>query len=204
MSIVVEGTVGAGKSTLAKKLSDKLEIPIYLELQDQLVMDILEKFYKDKTRWAFTLQTYFLNQRFRMIKDISKNRVGILDRSIFGDKIFANIMNEDGHMSNIEYDTYCKVFNNILEGIPDPDLLVYIDCSLETSIERIGLRGREMEQHEKKIYWDRLNNKYKYWYSSYNLNKISIDARSYNPNNDEDIDRIVDVIKSKLPTNYFY
>ena len=196
MVIVVDGVVGAGKSTLAQKLSDKLGIPIYHELQNQTTMNLLEEFYKDKKRWAFTLQIHFLNERFRMIKEIHKNGGGILDRSIFGDKIFASMLNEDGYMTDEEFSTYSTLLDNMLEHSQNPTLLLYINCDLETAMERIKVRGREMEQSVDEIYWKRLNQKYTEWFESYNLsNKYSIGAKSYHPDNESDIDRISQMVK---------
>ena len=196
MVIVVDGVVGAGKSTLAQKLSDKLGIPIFHELQNQSTMNLLEEFYKDKKRWAFTLQIHFLNERFRMIKEIHKNGGGILDRSIFGDKIFASMLNEDGYMTDDEFSTYSTLLDNMLEHSKNPTLLIYINCDLETAMKRIKFRGREMEQSVDGVYWKRLNQKYTEWFDSYNIsNKYSIGANSYHPDKEEDIDRISSMVK---------
>ena len=198
--IVVDGVVGAGKSTLAQKISDKLGIPIFEELQNQTTMNLLEEFYRDKKRWSFTLQIHFLNERFKMIKEIHQRGGGILDRSIFGDKIFASMLNEDGWMTDDEFITYQALLDNMLQHVKNPKLLVYIDCDLETAKKRIRGRGRDMEQGVDEVYWKRLNEKYSKWYQDYNLStKISIDANSYHPDNDSQIDLIVERIKENLP-----
>ncbi len=192
MVIVIDGVVGAGKSTLAKKLSEKLNIPIYFELQNQTTLNLLEEFYKDKKRWSFTLQIHFLNERFRMIKEIHNNGGGILDRSIFGDRIFAQMLNEDGWMTDDEFQTYTTLLDNMLQHAKNPDYLIYIDCDLETALKRIKVRGREMEQDVDLRYWNRLNEKYTQWYNDYDLSeKIAINANSYNPNIDSDIEKVI-------------
>jgi deoxyadenosine/deoxycytidine kinase len=197
MILYIEGVVGCGKSTLSEKIGKALDIPVFYELQNQTTMNLLEEFYKDKKRWAFALQIHFLNERFRMIKEIHKNGIGILDRSIFGDKIFAEMLNEDGYMADDEYETYKSLLNNMSQHIDDPNLLLYIDCDLETAMKRIQIRGREMEQSVDDIYWQRLNDKYQKWYSEYNLSdKFSIDANSYHPDNESDIIRITSVMNS--------
>jgi len=203
MIILIDAVVGAGKSTLSEKLGQKLNIPVHYELQNQTTMNLLEEFYKDKNRWSFTLQIHFLNERFKMIKEITKAGTGILDRSIFGDRIFAQMLNEDGWMTNDEYSTYSSLLDNMLEHVSKPDLLLYIDCDLDTAMERIKGRGREMEQSVDSVYWSRLNEKYTKWYNEYNLSdKISIGARSYHPNNDNDIDLIVNKIKERLDFSF--
>ena len=197
MILYIEGVVGCGKSTLSEKIGKALDIPVFYELQNQTTMNLLEEFYKDKKRWAFALQIHFLNERFRMIKEIHKNGIGILDRSIFGDKIFAEMLNEDGYMTDDEYETYKSLLNNMSQHIDEPNLLLYIDCDLETAMKRIKIRGREMEQSVDEIYWQRLNDKYQKWYSEYNLSdKFSIDANSYHPDSESDIIRITSVMNS--------
>jgi len=200
MIILIDAVVGAGKTTLSEKIGKKLNIPIYYELQNKSTMNLLEEFYKDKNRWSFALQIHFLNERFRMIKEISKAGTGILDRSIFGDRIFAQMLNEDGYMTNDEFSTYSTLLDNMLEHVSKPDLLLYIDCDLDTAMKRIKGRGREMEQSVDSVYWGRLNEKYNNWYESYDLsNKISIDANSYHPDNEDDIDRIIgEIIISEI------
>jgi deoxyadenosine/deoxycytidine kinase len=192
MILYIEGVVGCGKSTLSEKIGKALNIPVFYELQNQTTMDLLEEFYKDKKRWSFALQIHFLNERFRMVKEIHKNGIGILDRSIFGDNIFAEMLNEDGYMTNDEYDTYKSLLNNMSQHISGPNVLLYIDCDLETALKRIKVRGREMEQDVDLRYWNRLNEKYTQWYNDYDLSeKISINANSYNPNIDSDIEKVI-------------
>ena len=205
MVIIIDGVVGAGKSTLAEKVSSKLNIPVFYELQNEETNTLLEEFYKDKKRWSFTLQIHFLNERFRMIKEIHKNGGGILDRSIFGDRIFASMLHEDGYMTSEEFNTYSTLLDNMLEHSKNPTLLVYIDCDLETAVERIGVRGRQMEQSVDEVYWKRLNEKYTNWYNEYNISKkLSINAKSYHPNKEKDIDEIVSKIVDKINSDQAY
>jgi deoxyadenosine/deoxycytidine kinase len=129
-----------------------------------------------------------------MIKQIHKNGGGILDRSIFGDRIFASMLNEDGYMTDDEFATYTTLLDNMLEHSQNPQFLIYIDCDIETAMSRIKKRGRDMEQSVDRYYWGRLNQKYQDWYNNYDLSdKISISATSYHPDNEEDIQKIIDL-----------
>jgi deoxyadenosine/deoxycytidine kinase len=129
-----------------------------------------------------------------MIKQIHKNGGGILDRSIFGDRIFASMLNEDGYMTDDEFATYTTLLDNMLEHSQNPHFLIYIDCDIETAMSRIKKRGRDMEQSVDRYYWNRLNQKYQDWYNNYDLSdKVSIGATSYHPDNDEDIQKIIEL-----------
>lgn len=194
--IVLDGTVASGKSILASKVGEKLNIKVFEELNNPDTYSLLDKFYQDKKRWSFTLQIHFLNERFKMIKKIHKNGGGILDRSIFGDRIFAEMLNEDGMMTDEEYRTYSTLLDSMLEHAKEPKLLIYIDCDVDTAIERINKRNREMELSTPRIYWERLNEKYTKWFDCYDISeKIRLDARGYNPENEEDIEKICNMIK---------
>jgi deoxyadenosine/deoxycytidine kinase len=76
---------------------------------------ILEKFYYDRERYSFSLQIFFLNKRFRHIKDASKVKNAVMDRSIYGDVIFAKMLNEAGEMCKEEFDLYMDLFENMIE-----------------------------------------------------------------------------------------
>jgi len=180
MKIAIESVVGAGKTTLAKFLSEKINIKLYEELLSVDTNVLLEKFYKDQTRWSFPLQVHFLNERFRMIKEINSIGSGILDRSIYGDNIFAQLLNEGGHMTDEEYRTYYTLLDNMLEHVNPPDLMVYLKCKTETAVDRINRRNRG-ESHVSLSYWEGLNNKYNQWYSEYDASeKMCIEVDGFN------------------------
>lgn len=205
--IIFDGVIGAGKTSLAKKVSEKLNIKLFEELCNEDTTTLLDVFYKDQKRWSFTLQIHFLNERFRMIKEIQQNKnpqlaSGILDRSIFGDRIFADLLNDDGMMTDEEFRTYETLLNNMLQHVKDPQLLVYIDCETDVAMERIKKRNRESEEGLPWNYLNNLNIKYKNWYNNYNLSKkIKLDATSYHPENEEDIDKICNKIVKKIRYN---
>ena len=158
--IIIEGQIGVGKTTMGELLEEKLDIKLYRELQHPETLSLLDQFYADQARWAFTLQIHFLNERFRMIKQIRDAGGGALDRSIYGDRIFADVLHHDGQMSEEEYKTYTTLLENMLEHVQPPDLLVYLDCTVETALDRIRKRNRGLESGIPRDYLVRLNERY--------------------------------------------
>lgn len=179
-TIVIEGTVGCGKTTLAKFLSEKTQIILFEELSNKDTTKLLNDFYANQTRWSFALQVHFLNERFKMIKQINKMSSGILDRSIYGDKIFAQMLHEDDKMTHEEYNTYDTLLDNMLEHVNPPNLVVYLKCSTKTAIERLNNRNRGIESEVPLTYWEKLNQKYEEWYNNYSYSdKITINVDNF-------------------------
>jgi len=199
MQIAIESTVGAGKTTLGKFLSEYTNIQLYEELTSNDTSVLLDKFYADQTRWSFALQIHFLNERFRMIKEINKLSEGILDRSIYGDKIFAEMLYEDEKMTKEEFNTYKTLFDNMIQHIKPPHLMIYLKCSTETAVQRIATRNRGIETSVPIKYWLRLNDKYESWYNNYNQSeKMSLDVDNFNIYDDNQRKDFLDKIVNKL------
>jgi len=183
MSIVVDGIIGAGKTTVAKMVSEHLNIPMFEELKnDELGNTIehrmLDRFYADQSRWSAIIQVMFLNERFRDLKQIENDgQFAILDRSIYGDEIFAKTINKRGNMSDDELTIYQELLHNMLEHINPPKLLIYLDVSIDTAMERIRKRHRGTEADMiPEDYMIDLRDTYEEWYNEFNLcPKIRID-----------------------------
>ena len=199
MNLAIESTVGAGKTTFGKFLSEKINIKLYEELVNNDTTVLLDKFYKKQKRWSFALQIHFLNERFRMIKEINKLESGILDRSIYGDGIFAQLLHEDGKMSKEEYNTYKTLLNNMLEHVTPPQLMIYLKCSTETAIQRIAKRNRGIETEVPINYWMRLNDKYESWYNEYNLSeKLCLNVDDFNVFDEKQREDYLNIVVNKL------
>ena len=140
MRIIVEGLIGVGKSTFTKEASKIFNLtPMYESVDDN---PFLEKFYsEDPKRWAYTLQMHFLYDRFS--KHIPNHT--ILDRSIYGDIGFANILKDDKVLTEDEYQSYIKHFNLLRPHIPPVDVCVHLHVDVEKAMERINKRGRGFE-----------------------------------------------------------
>lgn len=203
MQIVVEGTVGCGKSTLGKFLSEYINIKLYEELSNDDSIVLLDKFYDNQERWSFALQVHFLNERFRMIKELNKLSSGILDRSIYGDSIFAQMLHEDGKMTNEEYNTYNTLLDSMLEHVKPPQLMIYLKCSTDTAVKRIAHRNRGIETDVPMKYWMRLNEKYDQWFDQYNItNKMCLEVDDFNIYNEQQREEYLNKIVTKIQELY--
>jgi deoxyadenosine/deoxycytidine kinase len=170
--ITVAGNVGAGKSTLTKLVAQKLGFEAHYEKVDG--NPYLEDYYLDQEKWGFHLQLYFLSQRFKQQKEIDNNGLNnIQDRSIYEDvEIFARNLFDSGKMSKRDYMTYRDLFNDMVPYLRRPDLMIYLDGSIDTIIDRINLRGRDMEKAVEIEYWSNLHNRYENWIREYNQSPV--------------------------------
>ncbi|MFD1991834.1 deoxynucleoside kinase [Paenibacillus nicotianae] len=167
--ITVAGTVGVGKSTLTSVLAERLNFKTSLEKVDH--NPYLEKFYHDFERWSFHLQIYFLAERFKEQKAIFEAGGGyVQDRSIYEDTgIFAKMHADKGTMSVTDYETYTSLFEAMVMTpyFPHPDVLVYLEGSLPSILNRIELRGRQMEIETERSYWEQMHGRYSTWINEF-------------------------------------
>jgi deoxyadenosine/deoxycytidine kinase len=195
--LVIDGVVGVGKTTLMKILHEGGYKPFEEPVYDN---PILEKFYYDRTRYSFPLQIFFLNKRFKHIKEASMVHNAVMDRSIYGDVIFAKMLQESGEMSPEEFDLYLELFQNMIEHCMPPKLMVYLEISVDEAARRIQKRGRDYEKIVERGYWESLNSNYRHYFDSYSISpilKINVDNLDFE-NNPEDRKYILGLIDDKL------
>ena len=203
----MEGMIGAGKSTYTEMISRRLGTEAFFESVDY--NPILDKFYDNPQKWAFSLQIYFLNTRFRSIKAALTDDNNVLDRSIYEDALFTRVNHLQGNISQEEMDIYNDLLANMmeeLEGMPKkaPDLLIYLDGSFETILDHIRKRGREFEQIEDDSellsYYELLFKNYEQWYQEYDQSpKIKINIDTFDiVNNSGDEEKVMSIIENAL------
>jgi deoxyadenosine kinase len=142
--IGIAGLIGAGKTTLATALGEHLGLPVYFEpVADQAY---LSDFYRDTARYAFSTQIYLLNRRFQQHQEIIwRGTGGVQDRTIYEDAVFARTLVQQGLMEERDYATYLQLFRHMSNFMCRPNLIVYLDLSPETSMERVRQRARDVE-----------------------------------------------------------
>ena len=171
MFIGIAGNIGSGKTTLTKKLSDRLACrPMFESVEDN---PYLQDFYTDMERYSFPLQVYFLNHRFNAHKLIDKNSFSaIQDRSIYEDAhIFAKNLFRQGKMSERDFENYFNLYNTVVSFLNPPTLMIFLRRSVPKLMERIAQRGRECEKSISVDYISQLNDLYEEWYAQYDLGK---------------------------------
>lgn len=204
--IVTAGTIGVGKSTFTKIISDELGTkPFYEPVGDNPVLPL---YYQDPKKYGFLLQIYFLNKRFNLIKEAYKENNNVLDRSIYEDYLFTQINYENGNMAKQEFDVYEDLLSNMMEeieGLPkkSPDLLVYLYADFDIILDRVKLRGRDYEQIDEnpglKNYYRTLWDKYHQWYEDYDKSdKIKIDVGIHDLNTEEGKKYVIQKVKESL------
>lgn len=211
MLIVVGGMIGLGKSSVAEILGNHFNSEVFYESVDD--NPILPLFYSEseeeilKNRYPFLLQLYFLNTRFKSIKEALYNDNNVLDRSIYEDWYFAKKNMELGRISELEMNTYEGLLENMLEELKElpkkaPDIMVYLKGTFETVMKRINLRGRDFEVDENlKEYYHFLWEDYDNWVNNhYNASEVLIiDMDTMDVvNNEADKHKLIEMVEEKL------
>tara|TARA_B110000014_G_C19917945_1_gene474892 strand:- start:72 stop:695 length:624 start_codon:yes stop_codon:yes gene_type:complete len=198
--IAVAGNIGVGKTTFSEKISEQFGLEVHYESVDD--NPYLSDFYGDMNRWSFNLQIYFLQHRFEGHININKSNRGIIqDRTIYEDvSIFAYNLYQMKIMSKRDWETYQNLFNNMVQFLRKPDIIIYLKASTDTLINRIKNRNRDFEKDIDEVYLHRLNIYYKEWFSKIeNFNVLEINTNNFNIFKDkEKLDKIYNDIKNKL------
>jgi len=163
MYVAIEGVIGVGKTTLARLLQPAFDAEIILEVFEE--NPFLSDFYGDRERYAFQTQIFFLLSRYHQQRRIVQERVAtgrslIADYTFAKDSLFARI-----NLRGDELDMYYKVHEALAEKIQKPDLLVYLQATTDTLMQRIALRDRPYERQMERSYISELNLAYDEFFS---------------------------------------
>ncbi|MCB0648610.1 MAG: deoxynucleoside kinase [Saprospiraceae bacterium] len=198
--VALAGNIGAGKTSLTSMLTKHYGWdPLF---EDANTNPYLSDFYNDMKRWAFNLQIYFLNSRYRQVLDIRKgDRTVVQDRTIYEDAyIFAPNLHEMGLMAERDFKNYIDLFHTMSSQVQGPDLLIYLKGSIPTLVDHIQARGRDYEGNMSLDYLKRLNQRYDHWIDGYNHGKlliINIDEIDF-INKQEDFGFIISKIEAEI------
>lgn len=202
--IAIEGVIGAGKSALAKKIKERLNAELVLEQFE--TNPFLEKFYSDRKRYAFQTQMFFLINRFKQQEELNQGNLfteyTVSDYIFEKDRIFAYL-----NLSGEELKLYESIFPLLERNLNKPDLIVYLQSSVDRLMYNIKKRGRKIERNLTRSYIEELSEAYNNFFFRYNktplliVNSTEIDF----VHNDEDFDELFKQIfrEDRGITEYF-
>jgi len=170
--IVIEGVIGAGKTSLTKQLAERCAGRLVLEQFEE--NPFLERFYTDRSRWAFQTQLSFLASRFKQQQSLGGGRDLfhkhiISDYTFDKDRIFARI-----NLNGDELSLYETMFGIMQPTTPTPDLIVYLQASTDRIMDNIRLRGRDYEKNMDRSYIESLGQAYNTYFFHYNQSPLLI------------------------------
>jgi len=201
--IVIEGPIGVGKTSLARRLSESLESELLLEQAE--ANPFLERFYRNPRSAALPTQLFFLFQRIRQVEDLRQadifSDVRVADFLIEKDRLFAQI-NLDRH----ELELYDRVYESVTVDPPVPDLVVYLQAPVDTLLFRIARRGIDYEQRIERHYLERLNEAYARFFHDYDAAPLLIvNAATIDPiNNEQHYGVLLDEIRRVHSGRHFF
>ena len=163
--IVVEGPIGVGKTTLAKRLAETFNTDLMLELPAE--NPFLARFYEDPKNAALPTQLYFLFQRAKQMRSLMQTDlfrpVQVSDYLLQKDRLFAQIT-----LDKDEFELYEQVYQQLSIDIPQPDLVVYLQAPTDVLIHRISKRGIDYEQSINESYLQKISEAYIDFFYHYN------------------------------------
>jgi deoxyguanosine kinase len=192
--IALEGPIGVGKSSLARLLAERLGGRAVLEVVED--NPFLPRFYQDRGTWAFQTQLFFLLSRWQQQQQLLQtdlfSNATVSDYVFAKDRIFAMLTLQPAELA-----LYDRVYEALGPRVPQPDLVIFLQCRLEVLLQRIKRRGREYERHFDADYLESLSRAYNDFFFHYTdtpllvINTSDIDF-VHNP---ADLDNLVSVVR---------
>ena len=193
--IVIEGPIGVGKSSLARRLAEHLGAEMLLEKADD--NPFLERFYDDRCGYAFQTQLFFLFQRVKQMQTLSQQ--GMFSRGVVSDFLFAkDALFTRLNLSDEEYRLYAQMYAQVAPSVPEPDLIVWLQATPATLLQRIQQRGIAMEQGIGEEYLQRLCDAYvEHFHSHAGAPVFGVVTERFNPvDNNADFDLLLDKLST--------
>lgn len=156
--IAVEGPIGVGKTSLAKKIANQFNFHLLKEIVEE--NPFLGKFYDDIEAWSFQTEMFFLCNRYKQLEDIERDYLKQQKPIVSDYHIMKNMIFAKRTLSEQQYNKYEQIYHILVEDQPRPNILIYLDASLETLLQRIDQRGRSVEEKIQASYLEQLRQDY--------------------------------------------
>ena len=191
--IAIEGAIGVGKTTLAKRISDTIKCDTLFE--DYIDNPFLKEFYDQNQSNSFSTQLFFLLRRIDQSQKVIEMDGLLISDFYFGkDDLFAKL-----NLNELEYSVYLEIREKLMFIPPTPDLIIYLQAPTDILLERIKKRGLEMEMNMKKKYIDSVNEVYMRHFHEYNSSPVLIiNTSNVDINNENDFQILIQEISSDI------
>lgn len=197
--LTIEGCIGAGKTSLAKLLSEKYNTNLILEEFEN--NPFLPKFYEDPDRHAFPVELYFMAERFAHLRKLQSGS-DIFKTHTISDFLFQkSIIFATQNLNKDEEKLYRMLFDIINPTLPKPDLILFLYAPVEKLLENIKKRGRDFEQHISSDYLDKIQKAYLDYLKFQTNNRIVL-FHTENVNfvdNEQDLNHIIELLNKDYP-----
>ncbi len=201
--IVIEGPIGVGKTTLARRLAETMNTDLLLESAAD--NPFLPRFYEDPRSVALPTQLHFLFQRARRIESLRQTDMFrpalVADFLVQKDRLFAQVtLNDD------ELDLYYQVYNRLTIEAPSPDLVIYLQASVDTLLRRVHGRGNEYEKRISEEYLQNITDAYVNFFYNYDQSPLLIvNTHDFNlADDDRNYQILLEYIQDLSPGRHYF
>ena len=201
--IAIEGPIGVGKTALARRLADRLSAELVLEEVEE--NPFLERFYREGRRAALPAQMFFLFSRARQMEELRQSdmfaSVRVADYLFAKDRLFAEL-----NLDADEFALYEQIVDKLAIDAPVPNLVIYLQASVDALCERIARRGIGYENLIERSYLERLTDTYSRFFHAYNDGPLLIvNASQIDPvNNESDYEQLFRQIERTTGGRHFF
>ncbi|WP_044893483.1 deoxynucleoside kinase [Bacillus alveayuensis] len=191
--ITVEGPIGVGKTSLAKAISEQFGYYLLKEIVDE--NPFLGKFYENIEEWSFQTEMFFLCNRYKQLEDIDRDFIKKQKPVVADYHILKNLIFAERTLKEQQYKKYLKIYDILTEDMPQPNVVIYLNASLDTLLRRIEMRGRDFEKNIDPIYLKQLSTAYEQTMALFEKSNPHIPVLRFNGDQ-------LDFVQNKEDLNY--